>query len=49
MIAAYPRSRLPLRTSARNCKISTTVHGGALHRGFRRFVGELRRTALRVI
>lgn len=30
-------------------KISTTAYGGALHRGFLRFIGELRRTVRRVI
>ncbi|MGH4017560.1 MAG: helix-turn-helix domain-containing protein [Pseudonocardiaceae bacterium] len=30
-------------------KISSTAYGGALHRGFRRFVGELQRTARRVM
>ncbi|MGH3793905.1 MAG: hypothetical protein ACRDSP_03355 [Pseudonocardiaceae bacterium] len=30
-------------------KISTAAYGGALHRGFRRFVGELQRTARRVM
>ncbi|MGH4020549.1 MAG: hypothetical protein ACRDT0_15205 [Pseudonocardiaceae bacterium] len=30
-------------------KISTTAYGGSLHRGFRRFVGELRRTARQVV
>ncbi|MGH3886191.1 MAG: hypothetical protein ACRDSZ_06410 [Pseudonocardiaceae bacterium] len=30
-------------------KISTTAYGGALHRGFRRSIDELRRTARRVI
>jgi hypothetical protein len=31
------------------CKINTTVSGGALHRGFRRFIDELRGTSRRVI
>lgn len=30
-------------------KISGTAYGGALHRGFRRFIGELQRTAQRVM
>ncbi len=30
-------------------KISSSAYGGALHRGFRRFVGELQRTARRVM
>ena len=30
-------------------RISTTVSGEALHRGFRRFIDELRRTSRRVI
>lgn len=30
-------------------RIDTTASGGALHRGFRRFAGELRRTARRVV
>ena len=30
-------------------KISTTAYGGVLHRGFRRFIDELRRTSRRVI
>ena len=30
-------------------KISSAAHGGAMHRGFRRFVGELQRTAQRVM
>lgn len=30
-------------------QISSAAYGGALHRGFRRFVGELQRTARRVV
>ena len=30
-------------------KITTSAYSGALHRGFRRFVGELRRTARRIV
>ncbi len=30
-------------------KITSSAYSGALHRGFRRFVGELRRTARRVV